>query len=492
MAFQDATPQQIDQALKEAQVAFLSYKNFPGIKKAAFLRAAADEIEALGSELVNKAMEETALPEARIVGERGRTTGHLRMFAALVEEGSWVEARIDTAIPDRTPAPRPDLRKYNVAIGPVVVFGAANFPLAYSTAGGDTASALAAGCPVIVKAHPAHAGTSELVAGAIRKAMEKTGMPKGVFQHLHGAGFEVGKALVSHALTKAVGFTGSLAGGKALFDLANARPVPIPVFAEMSSINPVVLLPKTLQREAVSTASKLAGSVTLGVGQFCTNPGLIIAVEGEALQSFVTALSSEITKVAPGKMLHKGIADNYSKRLGTALGQKGVTLEGKSAAEGTASDGRPTVASTTAANFLKNTLLAEEVFGPYSLVVRCADMSELSTVINHLDGQLTASVFGDEQEIADHHNILNVLKEKAGRLIVNGVPTGVEVASSMQHGGPFPSTTDSRFSSVGPDAIKRFVRPVSFQNFPEALLPDELKSSNPLGIWRYFNGEWRK
>jgi len=492
MAFQDATPQQIDQALKEAHVAFLSYKNFPGIKKAAFLRTAADEIEALGQELVNKAMEETSLPEARIVGERGRTTGHLRMFAALVEEGSWVEARIDTAIPDRTPAPRPDLRKYNVAIGPVIVFGAANFPLAYSTAGGDTASALAAGCPVIVKSHPAHAGTSELVAGAIRKAMEKNGMPKGVFQHLHGAAFEVGKALVSHALTKAVGFTGSLAGGKALFDLANSRPEPIPVFAEMSSINPVILLPKTLKQEAASTAAKLAGSITLGVGQFCTNPGLIIAVDGEGLQQFTTSLSSEIVKSMPGRMLHQGIADNYTKRLATALGQKGVTLVGKSAEEGSSSQGRPVVASTTADNFLRNNLLAEEVFGPFSLVVKCADINELGMVINHLHGQLTASVFADEQEIADHHNLLNVLKEKAGRLIINGVPTGVEVAASMQHGGPYPSTTDSRFSSVGPDAIKRFVRPVSFQNFPDALLPDELKESNPLSIWRYYNGEWRK
>jgi alpha-ketoglutaric semialdehyde dehydrogenase len=492
MPFKDATPQQIDQALKEAQLAFLSYKNFSGKKKAAFLRSAADEIEALGQELVSKAMEETNLPEARIIGERGRTTGHLRMFAALVEEGSWVEARIDTAQPDRTPAPKPDLRKYNAALGPVVVFGAANFPLAYSTAGGDTASALAAGCPVIVKAHPAHGGTSELVAGAISKAAEKNGMPKGVFQHLHGAGFEVGRALVTHPLTRAVGFTGSLAGGKALFDAANARPVPIPVFAEMSSINPVILLPKTLKRDAVATASKLAGSITLGVGQFCTNPGLILAVEDEGLKAFMTALSAEIVKCAPAKMLHQGIADNYTKRLTATLGQKGLTVEGKSASEGGASEGRALVASTPAANFLKNPALAEEVFGPLSLVIRCADINELSTVVNHLHGQLTASVFADESELADHHGFLNVLKEKAGRLIINGVPTGVEVVPAMQHGGPYPSTTDSRFTSVGTDAIKRFVRPVSFQNFPDSLLPDELKAANPLGIWRYFNSEWRK
>jgi 2,5-dioxopentanoate dehydrogenase len=491
MAFTDATSQQIDQALKEAQVAFLSYKNFPGAKKAAFLRTAADEIEALGNDLVTMAMKETSLPEARIIGERGRTTGHLRMFAALVEEGSWVDARIDTALPDRTPIPRPDLRKYNVAIGPVIVFGAANFPLAYSTAGGDTASALAAGCPVIVKAHPAHAGTSELVASAITRAAEKNGMPRGVFQHLHGAGFEVGKALVSHSLTKAVGFTGSLMGGKALFDLANARREPIPVFAEMSSINPVILLPKTLKRDAASTAAKLAASITLGVGQFCTNPGLIIAIDDEGLREFIGVLSAEITKVVPAKMLHPGIADNYSKRLASALAQKGVTTEGQGTA-GDAAQGKALVASTTASTFLKNPALAEEVFGPFSLVVKCADVGELNSVVNHSHGQLTASVFADEQEIADHHGLLNILKEKAGRLIVNGVPTGVEVCAAMQHGGPFPSTTDSRFTSVGADAIKRFVRPVSFQNFPESLLPDELKTTNPLGIWRYVNSEWRK
>jgi 2,5-dioxopentanoate dehydrogenase len=492
MAFTDATSQQIDHALKEAQVAFLSYKNFPGSKKAAFLRTAADEIEALGQELVTTAMNETALPEARIIGERGRTTGHLRMFAALVEEGSWVEARIDTAIPDRTPLPKPDLRKYNVAIGPVIVFGAANFPLAYSTAGGDTTSALAAGCPVIVKAHPAHAGTSELVAGAIRKAAEKNGMPKGVFQHLHGAGFEVGKALVSHPLTKGVGFTGSLAGGKALFDIANARPEPIPVFAEMSSINPVILLPRTLNKEALATAAKLAGSITLGVGQFCTNPGLMISISSEGLQQFISVLATEITKVLPAKMLHQGIANNYSKRLDVALAQKGVTIEGQATTEGDSLQGRALVASTSATTFLKNPALAEEVFGPFSLIVKCADASELNTVVNHLHGQLTASILGDEQEIAEHQGLLNILKEKAGRLIINGVPTGVEVCPAMHHGGPFPSTTDSRFTSVGTDAIKRFVRPVSFQNFPESLLPDELKTANPLSIWRYVNNEWRK
>ncbi len=492
MSFKDATIQEANQALKEAQVAFLSYKNFSGKKKAEFLRAIADEIEALGQELVTTAMKEANLPEARIINERGRTTGHCRMFADLVEEGSWLEARVDTGNPNRAPAPKPDLRKMLVPLGPVIVFGAANFPLAYSTAGGDTASALAAGCPVIVKAHPAHAGTSELVAKAIGKAIEKTGMPKGVFQHIHGASFEVGQALVKNPFTKAVGFTGSLAGGKALFDLANQRPEPIPVFAEMSSINPVILLPETLARNAEKTASTLAGSITLGAGQFCTNPGLILAIEGEGLDQFTKALSSEIQKVVPAAMLHQGIADNYSKRLNSALAQKGVKVEGSSTSEGTSAQGRPLVASVKASDFMSNPALAEEVFGPFSLIIRCADLKELNSVINHSHGQLTASIIADESELVNHKSLLNSIIEKAGRLVINGVPTGVEVVAAQNHGGPYPATTDSRFTAVGTDAIKRFVRPVAFQNFPDALLPDELKDSNPLKIWRLFDGTWKK
>ena len=486
----DATLTEVDQSLREAHVAFLSYKNIPGKKRAAFLRAIADEIEALGADLVKTAMRETNLPEARIVNERGRTTGHCRMFADLVEEGSWVEARIDTALPNRAPAPKPDLRKMSVPIGPVVVFGAANFPLAYSTAGGDTASALAAGCPVIVKAHPAHGETSALVADAITKAIEKTNMPKGVFQHVFGASFEVGQALVKHPLTKAVGFTGSLTGGKALFDLANQRPEPIPVFAEMSSINPVILLPETLKRDAEGTASKLAASITSGVGQFCTNPGLIIAVDGEGLDKFIKGLSVEIQKSLPGTMLHQGIADNYHQKLERALSQKGVTVEGKASEEGGPAQGRPLVASAPADKFISNPSLAEEVFGPFSLIIRSRNLEEFHSVINRLHGQLTASVIADEDELAKHRNLLNMLVEKAGRVIMNGVPTGVEVCPAMQHGGPFPSTTDSRFTSVGTDAVKRFVRPVAFQNFSDSLLPDELKEANPLGIWRLRDRKW--
>jgi NADP-dependent aldehyde dehydrogenase len=490
--FKDASTQEVDQALKDAQQAFLLYKNFDGKRKAAFLRAIATEIEALGDPLIKTAMEETNLPEARIISERGRTTGHCRMFADLVEEGSYVDARIDTALPDRTPLPRADIRKMSVAVGPIVVFGAANFPLAYSTMGGDSASALAAGCPVIVKAHPAHARTSALVAEAVFKAMLNTGIPKGVFQHLHGNGFEVGKALVTHPFTKGVGFTGSFAGGKALFDLANGRPEPIPVFAEMSSVNPVILLPETLKRDAEKTAEKLAASITLGVGQFCTNPGLIFAVEGDGLNNFISELDKRIAAAVPAKMLHQGIADNYHKKLADALAQKGVKVEGQSTSDGDNTQGRALVASVDAAEYFKNPRLAEEVFGPFSLIVRCKDANVLNAVVNTTHGQLTASVIADEAEVSNYKDLMNVLIEKAGRLIINGVPTGVEVCPAMHHGGPFPSTTDSRFTAVGTDAVKRFIRPVSFQSFPESLLPAELQTSNPRNIWRLFNGEWKK
>lgn len=492
MSYSDTPLDHIDSVLQQAQVAFYAYKNFNGKKKGAFLRAIADEIEALDRQLIDTAMRETNLPEARILTERARTTGHCRMFAQVVEEGSWVEARIDTALPERMPAPKPDIRKMLVPIGPVVVFGAANFPLAYSTAGGDTASALAAGCPVIVKAHPAHPETSTLVAEAISKAMHKTGMPPGTFQHVYGSSFAIGQALVKHPLTKAVGFTGSLSGGKALFDIACQRPEPIPVFAEMSSINPVILLPETLNRSAETIATRMAGSITLGVGQFCTNPGLMIALEGEGLDQFIKYLAKAIEETLPGIMLHAGIAENYHSKLKRMLEQKGIKTEAAARKEGSAMEGRPLIASVAAEEFLKNPVLAEEVFGPFSLIVRCSNRDEFHQVISNLHGQLTATIQGDPDEVKQHPALLNMLIEKAGRLILNGVPTGVEVCPSMMHGGPYPATTDSRFTAVGRDAIRRFVRPVAFQNFPDELLPDELKDSNPLGLWRMRNNEWGK
>jgi 2,5-dioxopentanoate dehydrogenase len=492
MSYQDTSTQEINSVIQAAQVAFLSYKNSSGKQKSKFLTTIADELEALGGELVTTVMRETNLPEARIINERNRTTGHCRMFAALVEEGSWVDARIDTALANRMPAPKPDIRKMMRPLGTVVVFGAANFPLAYSTAGGDTISALAAGCPVIVKAHPAHVETSTKVAGAIKTAIKKSGMPSGIFHHVYGAGFEVGQTLVKHPLTKAVGFTGSLAGGKALFELANQRPEPIPVFAEMSSINPVILLPDTLSRNVFKTASMLVGSITLGVGQFCTNPGLIIALADETTQKFLDSLSEEIQKSLPGPMLHQGIADNYMNTSSRVRQQPGIRVVSQSIDINNPIQGRPWIATVAANEFLNNPSLAEEVFGPFSLVVRCADRHELHAVINGLQGQLTCTVIGDSPEVKQYESLINILTEKAGRVILNGVPTGVEVCPSMNHGGPFPSTTDSRFSSVGTDAIKRFVRPVAYQNFENSLLPDELKNENPLGIWRMFNGEFKK
>lgn len=492
MSFQDATPEMIDKAMSEAAAAFSKYKLVTGSEKARFLRAIAEEIDALGDSLVKCASRETNLPEARIIGERARTTGHCRMFADLVEEGSWVEARIDTAIPDRSPAPKPDLRKMLVALGPVVVFGASNFPLAYSTAGGDTASALAAGCPVIVKAHPAHAETSVMVAGAIEKAAKRTHMPEGVFHHVMGSGFEVGKALVMHPLTKAVGFTGSYLGGKALFDLANSRPEPIPVFAEMGSINPVFILPGAMKSRAAEVAAQCAASITLGVGQFCTNPGLLLTPKNAELSKFTTTLADKISEVAPSTMLHPGIASAYWKKRAAALQQKGVTLLTESRSEGGKEQGRPTVATVNLKDFKSNHLLVEEVFGPYSLLVQGDSLDELEGALDIIPGQLTCTIIGDEEELVAHRSFIERLREKAGRLIINGVPTGVEVCPSMQHGGPFPATTDSRFTSVGTDAIKRFARPVCFQNFPPALLPPEVQDGNPLGIWRIVDSKFEK
>jgi 2,5-dioxopentanoate dehydrogenase len=490
--FTDATPGEIDVALRESNFAFHVYRNLGASKRAEFLRTIATEIEALGKELVQTAIEETALPEARILAERGRTTGHLKMFADYIEEGSWVEARIDTAKPDRAPAPKPDLRKMLMPLGPVVVFGAANFPLAYSTAGGDSASALAAGCTVIVKAHPAHAKTSQLVADAIGRAMQKTGMPKSVFQHVHGTSFEVGTALVKHPLTKAVGFTGSFSGGKTLFDLANQRPEPIPVFAEMSSINPVVLLPESLKKNFEETANKLAVSMWLGVGQFCTNPGLVIAIDDEGVEGFIEKLAAKIVERHPETMLHEGIAHNYNEKLKQALEQRGVRVEAEASGVSGQREGKAIIASVKADTFLKNPVLAEEVFGPFSLLVRCADRHEMHAVVSHLRGQLTITVIGEEDELNDYQGLIKTMTDKAGRIIINGVPTGVEVCPAMMHGGPFPATTDSRFTAVGTDAIKRFARPVAFQNCPHSLLPDELKEGNPLGIWRMYDGQWKR
>ncbi len=489
--FRDATPGEIGSVMEKAWKAFPVYRQSSLKQRADFMRTIATEMEALGDALLQVTGEETNLPEARLRNERSRTLFQLTSYADACERGDWLELRIDTAVPDKNP-PKPDIRKMQVPLGPVVVFGAANFPFAYSTAGGDTATALAAGCPVIVKSHPAHPRTSEWVAKAILKAAAACKMPDGVFAHVQGASFEVGKALVEHPFTKAVGFTGSYAGGKQLFDWASQRKEPIPVFAEMSSVNPVFLLPGKMKTDAAEMAKMYAGSVTLGVGQFCTNPGLIIGLEGKELDTFTNALGKEITKIAPGTMLHPGIFKNYRNKKDEALKQPGVETVAVSETKPGQNQGTPTIASVSGQTFLKNPLLHREVFGPFSLIIRCKDMKEMLQVARQLEGQLTATFMATEDDMIIHTDLGEAVKNICGRFILNGVPTGVEVCLGMQHGGPFPATTDSRFGSVGADAIKRFVRPLALQNWPDALLPDELKDANPLGIWRTVNNELKK
>lgn len=490
--FKDATSIEIDSAMKKAESAFHLLKNTNSELRALFLDSIAEEIDLLGSELIETAMKETHLPEARLISERGRATGQLRSFAQLIREGSWVEASIDTSLPERSPIPKPDIRKMMIPLGPVVVFGASNFPFAYSTAGGDTASALAAGCPVIVKAHPAHAETSELVAGAIQKAIQKTNLPGGIFQHLHGSGFEVGKLLVMHPATKAVGFTGSFSGGKALFDHANQRKIPIPVFAEMGSVNPVFILPDAVEKNRSKISAVMASSVTLGMGQFCTNPGLMFVVENENYSDFINLLGSELKKSIPAEMLHDGISSNYHKKKNEMLSINGVVLEAQSDQIISPKEGFPTVASISGELFLNNQTAHQEVFGPFSLIVKCKSIEQMTEISKHLEGQLTATIWGTELDLKNSAKLIESVSEIAGRVIINGAPTGVEVCPSINHGGPFPATTDSRFTSVGSSAIKRFVRPLSYQNFTEDLLPDELKNSNPKNIWRLVNNEWTK
>jgi len=488
--FYVATAEEVDEAVYKAQSAFEEYKLMPGGKKADFLEKIGKEIMDRGDELVSRASLESGLPEGRIKGERGRTVNQLKMFADLLRDGSWVDARIDTAKPDREPAPKPDIRRMLFPLGPVAVFGASNFPLAFSTAGGDTASALAAGCPVIVKGHESHPGTNELVAKAIQKAAKDTGMPDGVFSSLNGKA-EVGGALVEHPAVKAVGFTGSFRGGKAIYDLAQRREEPIPVYAEMGSINPVFLLNEKLQSSAKEVAEQYVASVTLGAGQFCTNPGIIIGLESNHLNTFKETLAKKLEEHPPDCMLNPGIANNYRKRRAETLAQSGIeSLSEVKETEHTL--GSPAVASVSGKNFLSNTQLQEEVFGPFTLIVACADEDEMYKVARNLNGQLTISFMTTDDEIPNYRKLIDICREKAGRIIFNGVPTGVEVCPSMQHGGPFPATTDSKFTSVGTAAIQRFVRPVAFQDCPESLLPDELKTDNPLNIFRLVDGSFTK
>ena len=487
----DKDQELVDTIMENAQTAFQLYKRIPAESRALFLESIGAEMEKMREELVAVAHQETNLPAARLNGEINRTIGQAKLFANLIREGSWVEAAIDTEDPNRVPA-KPDTRKMLVSVGPVVVFGASNFPFAFSTAGGDTVSALASGSPVVVKGHSAHAGTSKLVFTAIKKAIENTGMPPYTVQHVLGSGRTVGTALVKHPFTRGVGFTGSFAGGKALLDAAQQREIPIPVFAEMSSINPVVLFPDTLEKNGAALAKAYAGSITLGMGQFCTNPGLLLAVKSPALENFLSLLATEIAAIDPQKMLHTGICEAYSEGLANMLRQDGLTVVGQAAKAAATMEAQPLVASVPAELFLQNPHFTEEVFGPFSLCVVCDDKKQLTAALKSFKGQLTTTIMATPADVSANTDIIELQQGLAGRIILNNVPTGVEVNASMVHGGPWPATTDGRFTSVGSSAIKRWVRPVCFQNFMEEMLPAELKSANPLGIWRIVNNTFTR
>lgn len=478
-----------DSIFNSAQEAFLFYKNLSGKEKGSFLETLAEILESHRPEIVPLAVKESNLPEGRINGELGRTTGQIKLFANLVREGSWIEATIDPAMPDRTPLPRADIRRMMTPIGPVVVFGASNFPLAFSTAGGDTISALASGCPVIYKAHPAHPETSRKVADCIHEAILKCGLPSALFTHVEG-GIAEGQALVKHPLTKAVAFTGSHAGGKALFDLANQREEPIPVYAEMGSVNPIFCFPKKLEQNLDGLAKAFVSSLTLGVGQFCTNPGLIFVPESQA-KAFENTISTELKDIAAAPMLHPGIAQAYYDSIQFLESREELRWV-KVADPKHLINGSTALAEIKASDWLSDHVFQKEVFGAFAMMVVYQSQEELEEIAKHLHGQLTITVWAEEEELKNQLFLLNLLEEKCGRLLFKGVPTGVEVGYAMQHGGPYPSTTAPNSTSVGAHAIKRFARPIAFQDMPQELLPDALKDSNPLGIWRLVNGNWEK
>ncbi|OGT50369.1 MAG: 2,5-dioxovalerate dehydrogenase [Gammaproteobacteria bacterium RIFCSPHIGHO2_12_FULL_38_11] len=484
----------IDHALTLATKAFEIYRQKSSQEIAMFIQCIADEIKALGDDFIARASDETGLPKPRIQGEKERTINQLIMFSRLVEEGSWVNASIDQADPNRLPIPKPDLRRMFVPIGPVVVFGASNFPLAYSVAGGDTASAFAAGNPVIVKAHQSHPGTSEYVASAIIRAIKKCNMPDGLFSMLHEAGTETGMGLVKHPATKAVGFTGSLRGGRALFDAAASRPDPIPVYAEMGSLNPVFLLPHALAERGEKIAEAFHQSVTLGVGQFCTNPGIVFGLDGKALQDFSHNVAKRISETEPGTMLNRGIQQAFAQGIQAVSNYSGVTklASMQDQADDKKTQGGATLFTTNAKTFLENEAIKKEIFGPCSIIVSCESKARLIDLAHSLEGHLAASVHGTKKDFEEYADLLSVLRTKVGRIIMNGFSTSIEVCASIVHGGPYPATTSAHMTSVGTLAIERFVRPICFQNFPQEMLPDQLRDENPLGIWRKINNEFTR
>jgi 2,5-dioxopentanoate dehydrogenase len=488
--FFSATAEDLERAATLAQSAFPIYSNLSGKEKGAFLRTIAASIEAVAPAIIQRAHLETAIPEARLTGEMGRTCGQLRFFAQFVEEGSWVDARIDNADAERKPLPKPSIRSMHKPLGPVAVFGASNFPLAFSVAGGDTASALAAGNPVIVKAHPAHPGTSALVGQAIRESVKASGLPEGVFSMLFDSGVDVGVQLVKHPAIKAVAFTGSFAGGTALMKLAAARPEPIPCYSEMGSVNPVFVLPGALKQRGSTVATGLQASFTLGAGQLCTKPGLVLVPQQDGTPGFIKELGDKVSCTPTQTLLTKAIADRYRSAVKGRLSDANVLAEGAKADTNT--DAATVQASLFVADYqdlMEHEDLAQEIFGPTTVVVGYQDRKQLLAVAEQLEGHLTATVQADESELADYADLIDILSRKVGRLILNAYPTGVEVCHAMVHGGPFPATSDGRSTSVGSQAIFRFTRLVCYQSFPDAALPDELKSNNPLGIMRMVDGD---
>ncbi|WP_026463029.1 aldehyde dehydrogenase (NADP(+)) [Adhaeribacter aquaticus] len=490
--FTESTPEEVDAAVRKAEEAFTTYRLKTSEERAAFLERIGEEIMALGDDLLNICSQETGLPLPRLQGERGRTVNQLRLFAEIVREGSWVNARIDKAQPDRQPLPKPDLRQMQIPLGPVGVFGASNFPFAFSVAGGDTASALAAGCTVVVKAHPAHPGTSEMVGNAIIKAAKAAGMPDGTLSFVHGTSVEVGMAIVTHPLIKAIGFTGSTRGGTAIFAAAAARPEPIPVYAEMGSTNPVFILPRALKEREDAIAQGLAASVTLGVGQFCTNPGLVVTLDSDISSSFLQKASKHFEASTAGTMLTPGIKQAYDSGLQRLQKVEGVKVLAQGAAAAGTCGGVAHLLQASAETILGNPELAEEVFGPSSLAVTASDKDQVLEFARNLHGHLTATIHATAEDLEEYAELVQILERKVGRILFNGYPTGVEVSHAMVHGGPFPATSDSRSTSVGTLAIYRFARPVCYQDFPAKALPAALQNDNPLNIWRMVDGQFTK
>ncbi|MEK9614230.1 MAG: aldehyde dehydrogenase (NADP(+)) [Flavobacteriaceae bacterium] len=486
-----ATEEEINSLIQEAEKTFENYREVSQKHRSRFLLEIVNQLESAKEEIIDIGHQETALPIGRLEGEMKRTQNQIRLFSTLLEEGSWVNAIIDLALPERNPIPRLDHRQMQIPLGPVVVFGASNFPLAFSVAGGDTVSALAAGCPVIVKSHPEHPGTSQLVAEAIQRAAQKQDVSKNVFQLVHGASHKVGELLVQHPSVKAVGFTGSFYGGKALFDLANQRETPIPVFAEMGSVNPVIILPHVLKEKPEEIAAGLAQSVVLGVGQFCTNPGLVFVPNSEGKDLFLQALKVVFEKTEAATMLSPTIASRYHDTISTYLKSESAELLAKGKKQNRFNEGCPHFFKTDFLTFKKHKLLSEEVFGPSSIVIE-TEVKDLEEIAKSIDGQLTATIHGTETDFESQVDLIKSLTQKVGRMILNGFPTGVEVCHAMVHGGPYPSTTQQHTTSVGTEAIRRFTRPICYQNFVESLLPEELKNNNPLSIQRKLNGIFSK